>query len=113
MIFDGEIASRPTTSPTLDLPGRHANHHRRFVACDQGLRMKEQRQAISLHILNGHGAAVNRVDRGLQEIVGKVTTGWLWSWHRGFPAGVISFKDFTSFYQTVDLTTTLFLKRTT
>jgi hypothetical protein len=52
--------------------------------------MKKQRQAIALHILNSDGSTVNRIDRGLQEIIWEVTTGWLWSWHCGFHAGVIS-----------------------
>jgi hypothetical protein len=75
--------------------------------------MKEQRQAVSLNILDGNGSPVNCVDSGLQEIVRKVTKCGLWTWHCGFRAGALASKDFTSFYQTVDLTTTLFVKRTT
>src|SRR5580658_2142440 len=97
MIFDREIPVSPSTSPPLDLPGRHADKHCGLVACDQGLIMKEQRQTISLHILNSQGAQVNRVYRSLQEVVGNVTTGWLWSWHSGFRTGVMFLKDFTSF----------------
>jgi hypothetical protein len=46
--------------------------------------MQEQREAKALHDLHRGGSSTNSVECLLHEIVGKVTTSGLRTWHSGF-----------------------------
>jgi hypothetical protein len=46
--------------------------------------MEKQRQAKTLHDLNRRRSPTNGIERVLHEIVGKVTTSGLRTWHSGF-----------------------------
>jgi hypothetical protein len=112
MVFNGEIASGPATSPALDLPKRQSHRISSVFVPYTGLLMKEQRQAKALHDLNRSGSPTNGVECLLHEIAWKVTTRGLRTWHSGF-LSLPGFSGFTSLYQKSKLTTTLIVKRTT
>jgi hypothetical protein len=52
MIFNGEIAICPATSPTLHLPSGKTDQHRRLFVSQGGLLMKEQNETKALHGLD-------------------------------------------------------------
>jgi hypothetical protein len=58
--------------------------------------MKEQHEAITLNGLNRNGTPTNRIERILQETVGKSTTNGSWTWHSGFLSLPGVFWGFTS-----------------
>lgn len=51
---------------------------------DARLLMQKQREAKALNDLNRSGSSTNGVECLLHEIVGKVTTSGLRTWHSGF-----------------------------
>ena len=113
MIFDGEIAGGPATSPTLDLSSGQADHFGRLVGSQGGLLMKEQHKSKALDGLDSDSSAGDGVAGHLQEIVRKGTESGPWSWHSGIPSLPGFLEGLTSFYRESVETTTLFVKRTT
>ena len=113
MVFDREITSGPTTSPTLHLPKGKAHRIGSVFVPHARLLMKEEREPKPLNDLNRRGSTTNGVECVLHEIVGEVTTSGNWAWHSGFLSLPGFFREFTSLYQKSKLTTTLFVKRTT
>jgi len=84
MIFDGEIASGPATSPTLHLPKRKSYRIGSVFVPNGGLLMKKQREAKALNDLNRSGSSTNGVECLLHEIARKVTTSGLGTRPSGF-----------------------------
>jgi hypothetical protein len=84
MIFDREIASGPATSPTLHLAKRESHRLGSVFVPQAGYLMHEQREAKALNDLNRSGSSPNGVECLLHEIIGKVTTSGLRTWHSGF-----------------------------
>jgi hypothetical protein len=113
MIFDGEIAGGPATSPTLDLSSGQADHLGRLVGSQGGLLMKEQHKPKALDGLDSDRSASGGVAGHLQEIVRKGTESGPWSWHSGIRSLPGIHGGTTSFYRKSVETTTLFVKRTT
>ena len=112
MVFDREIAGGPATSPTLDLSNGQTDRLGRLLVSQAGLFMKQQRKPKALHDLNRHGSSANGVECLLHEIVREGTTSGLGPGiAASFPCR--AFLGVTSLYQRSDVTTTLFVKRTT
>ena len=68
MIFDGEIASGPATSPTLHLSSGQTDRFGRLVVSQGGLFMKQQRKPETLDGLDRHSSAGHGVKSLLNEI---------------------------------------------
>jgi hypothetical protein len=113
LVFDGEIASSPPTSPPLYLPSGQTHFLGRLFVCHVGLLVKEQYQPKALHDLDLRGSAADRVQGRLHEIVGESTRNGAWSWHSGALSVPGFFGEFISFYKKSRVTATLFVKRTT
>jgi len=91
-IFDGKIASSPTTSPALDLSRRQANGFGSHLVCQTRPLVEKENEPKTSHDLNGYGSSANRIESLLHEICRKDTTCGTWSWHCGFLylAGIFS-----------------------
>jgi hypothetical protein len=57
MIFDGEIAGGPATSPTLYLSSGQSDCLGRFIVSQGGLLMKKQHKPKALDGLDRHSSA--------------------------------------------------------
>jgi len=113
MIFDGEIAGGPATSPTLHLPSGQTDRIGRLVVSQGGLLMKKQHKPKALDGLDRYSSAGHVVESLLHEIVGEGTESGPRSWHGGILSLPGFFWESTSLYQKSAETTTLFVKRTT
>jgi len=83
MIFDGEIAGGPATSPTLHLSSGQSDRIGRFIVSQGGLLMKKQHKPKALDGLDRHSSAGHGVHRLLQEILREGTESRPRSWHGG------------------------------
>ena len=113
MIFDGEIAGGPTTSPTLYLPSGQTDRRGRLVVSQGWSLMKKQHKPEALDSLDRHSSAAHGVDGLLQKILREGTENGPRSWHRGILSLPGLFWESASFYQKSAETMTLFVKRTT
>jgi len=83
MIFDGEIAGGPATSPTLYLSSGQSDRLGRFIVSQGGLLMKKQHKPKALDGLDRHSSAGHGVQGLLQEILREGTESRPRSWHGG------------------------------
>jgi hypothetical protein len=83
VIFDGEIASGPATSPTLHLPSGKTDRFGRLVVSQGGLFVKQQHQPKALDGLDRNGSARHGVESLLHEIGGEGKQSGTRSWHCG------------------------------
>src|ERR1700679_4196643 len=83
MIFDGEIASGPATSPTLPLSSGQADRVGRLFVSQRGLFMKQQHKPKALGCLDCDCSAGHGVEGLLHEIVGKGRDNGARPWHGG------------------------------
>jgi len=83
MIFDGEIAAGPTTSPTLYLSSGQTDRHGRLVVSQGRSLMKKQHKPEALDVLDSHSSAGHGVQGLLQEILREGTESRPRSWHGG------------------------------
>jgi hypothetical protein len=113
LVFNGEIAGSPATSPSLNLPSGQTHLLGRLVVFHVGLLVKQQRKPKSLRDLDSHGSAPDSVQSHLHEIGGESTRSGAWSWHSGVLSVPGFFGEFISFYKKSAVTTTLIVKRTT
>ena len=113
MIFDGEIAGGPATSPTLYLSSGQSDRLGRFAVSHGGLLIKKQHKPKALDGLDRHSSAGHGVEGLLQEIVREGTESGHRSWHGGILSLPGFFGEPTSLYQKSVETTTLFVKRST
>ncbi|HKM84341.1 MAG TPA: hypothetical protein VJY15_25705 [Candidatus Acidoferrum sp.] len=67
MIFDGEIAGGPATSPTLYLSSGQSDRLGRFIVSQGGLLMKQQHKPKALDGLDRHSSAGHGVHGSEQE----------------------------------------------
>jgi hypothetical protein len=83
MIFDGEIASDPATSPTLHLSSGQTDRFGRLVVSQGGLFMKQQHKPKALDGLDRYCSAGHGVEGLLHEIGREGTQSGTRSWHGG------------------------------
>jgi hypothetical protein len=83
MIFDGEIASGPATSPTLHLSSGQTDRFGRLVVSQGGLLIKKQHQPKAWDGLDRDRSAGHGVKSLLHEIVREGTQSGTRSWHGG------------------------------
>ena len=98
MIFDGEIAAGPTTSPTLYLSSGQTDRRGRLVVSQGRSLMKKQHKPEALDGLDRYSSAAHGVDGLLQEIVREGTESGPRSWHGGILSLPGFFWESTSFY---------------
>jgi hypothetical protein len=113
MIFDGEIARGPTTSPTLYLSSGQTDFLGGLVVSQGWLLMKEQHKPKALDGLDRYSSARHGVESLLHEIVREGTESRPRSWHGGILSLLGFFGESNALYQKSAETTTLFVKRTT
>ena len=113
MIFDGEIAGGPTTSPTLYLSSGQTDFLGGLVVSQGWLLMKEQHKTKALDGLDRYSSAAPRCRGPLaRNRQGRYRErASVLAWRHPFLAGL--FGESTSLYQKSAETTTLFVKRTT
>ena len=83
MIFDGEIAGGPATSPTLYLSSGQSDRRGRFIVSQGGLLMKKQHKPEALDGLDRYSSAAHGVEGLLQKIIREGTESGPRSRHGG------------------------------
>jgi len=83
MIFDGEIAGGPTTSPTLYLSSGQTDRRGRLVVSQGRSLMKKQHKPEALDGLDRYSSAAHGVDGLLQKIIREGTESGSRSRHGG------------------------------
>ncbi len=83
VVFDGEVAGSPATSPSLNLPSGQPHLLGRLVVFHVRLLVKQQRKPKARHDLDRHRSAPDCVQSHLHKIVGESTRSGAWSWHSG------------------------------
>jgi hypothetical protein len=99
LVFDGEIAGSPATSPPLDLPSGQTYLLGSLVIFQIRLLVKQQDQPKASHDLDRHGSTADCVEGHLHEIAWKRTKNGAWSWHSGVLSVPGFFWEFISFYK--------------